>query len=119
MSRTLSAVMSRLMRGPLGFLAGWAERGLLAIGVLLRLFQSSGLLSSRYGGFMPHIQGKLPEKPKVSSNLYKLAKARFAELFWNIAPKFGLARLQFLSIHRSAQSRLLEPWHRPAAYASL
>ena len=35
--------MSRLMRGPLGFLAGWAERGLLAIGVLLRLFQSSGL----------------------------------------------------------------------------
>ena len=36
--------MSRLIRGPLGFLAGWAERGLLAIGVLLRLLQSFNVL---------------------------------------------------------------------------
>ena len=84
--------MSRLMRGPLGFLAGWAERGLLAIGDLLRLLQSSGLLRTRYGGFMPHIQGKPRKMPKVSTTAHTPPKPPFAEMFWNISQKFGPVR---------------------------
>lgn len=72
MSRTLSAVMSRFTRGPLIFLAGWAERGLLAIGVLLsnsiRVFTVTA-----YGGFMDHIQGKPPELVKVSHEIQSYA----------------------------------------------
>jgi len=70
--------MSRLMRGPLGFLAGWAERGLLAIGVLLRLLQSFHLLNERYGGFVAHIQEKPLNMTQHRYAFRRQLEARFA-----------------------------------------
>jgi hypothetical protein len=73
--------MSRFMRGPFGFLAGWAERGLLAIGVLLRLFQSCSLLGRGYGGFCVHVQEKPLKSTEVSRNLHKHPEGLFGAPF--------------------------------------
>ena len=76
-------------------------------------------MSPRYGGFTPHIQGKPPKLPKVSSNLYRLAIVQFAELFWNIGWLFWLAHPLILPNRQRAQWRAPRLSGPPAACASL